>query len=96
MHKERCIREEGAKGGRSQDLGPPMLLAVVAPPGSGAYTKYTHDRGHDGLQTGGTRLYDGVGEAPLSRELPRVLGIGIFWGMETREMNGNRCESGVL
>ena len=58
-----------------------MLLAVVAPPGSGAYAKYTHDRGHDGLQTGGTRLYDRVGEAPLGPRLPRALGIRVFWGM---------------
>src|SRR6266404_6074978 len=74
-----CIRKEGTKGRCGQDLGPPMLLAIVAPPGSGTYAEYSHNRGHDGLQTGGTCLHGRVGEAPVVQHLPRVLGIGVFW-----------------
>ena len=74
----RCIRGEDAEGGGREDLGPAVLLAVISPPGGAAYTKYTHDCGHSGLQTCGTCLYGWVGEAVLGQELLRDLSTIVF------------------
>jgi hypothetical protein len=78
QYEGKCIRGEEAEGRCRDDLGPTVLLAVMSPPGGAAYTKYTHDRGHSGLQTCGTCLYGRVRDAVLEQVLPRDLGTVVI------------------
>lgn len=77
-YKGGCIRGEKAEGRGREDFGPAVLLAVMSPPGGAAYTKYTHNCGHDGLQPCGTCLYGWVREAVFRVQLPRDHGTIVF------------------
>jgi hypothetical protein len=97
MVQKGVIRVEEAEGGGCEDLGPPVLLAVMSPQGGAACAKNTRDCGYDSLQTCGPCLDGWVRETVFGPDLPRSLGIIAFsvaW--ELREIDGNGRGSDIF